>query len=320
MSHIAELGTSKVHPLRLSTTLSVQAKQGIWLQCKSGIRIRETDYDTANDIVIETDGPVYIAHPRPATIIPATPLDEDFAIGWQRLPTELKVQVLTNNLLRYGQPVITASPPRPGENNGVVFPFHGFIHHVLLGPHFADLSKEVFYTNNIPRLKPSSTQRPGCSLLPPTVHSLFPVPQPSWYLSYPSPSVGQWVRIIAITFTIDTGSWERLHRFANGNPSFETLQRVLIQVRWQGGLMATRPNGPIQLAWLNWVDTITPGAMNPARPFVPRIVVRFVGTLSHRFGFVDLDPMTQQAVELKMTAKLKAMFEAPPPAIEELDE
>jgi hypothetical protein len=142
MSEITELGSSEANPLPLRTVISaLPPREEIWIQRQTPFAIPETDYDFHNDTIVKCRTPVCVSRPGAANILAA--LDPQFESGWNKLPTELKVEVLSWLLiLGWGKPVDIVSTTAPHANQ------EALLHFLSTIPEIFSLAHEIFYTRN----------------------------------------------------------------------------------------------------------------------------------------------------------------------------
>ena len=295
MPAIDELGSSKAQPLPLLTHITIGAKQGIWIQCDSAVRLRAkaAEYNSTLDIIIESDGALYLAMPESVSAIPIGPIHFDFAHGWLKLPAEIKVQILSYNLdmSRAGGLDIDH-----GEDE--------IMHHARTTPEIASLAQEVYFSRNTFVLRARDRPYEGRPALP---SKMTPSSLPSSYMAYPSPAVGHHVRTIIYELYIDTRSWERLQRLGAGDPSFPNLATLIVYVDsnlWGVHAWHTLPFNQDRQATYDWIDGIMPGHIDFFTQ--KRLGVEFRGAkklMLELSGLPEVKPLWD--VKCKLASKLR---------------
>jgi hypothetical protein len=92
----SQLGLNKLTPLRVLTPMKLQPGSEIWIQSNHPIRVLHYDYKGAS--VIHCSQPMLIEANSMLWLLPMARLEAAFAIGWHKLPDELKVRILEANL------------------------------------------------------------------------------------------------------------------------------------------------------------------------------------------------------------------------------
>ena len=204
---------SVANPVHFQTPMRLSNGSSLTLVLSGGLRI---------------NGPVLIHSSAPITI---TPIDEtsvdiasvadlgsNFVRGWNKLPDELKVRVLS-----FALHASLATSTRHGVVTSDNFRacYRSLLKPRLENtPEIATLAKEAYYNINLVRL--SSNQR----YLSSHGHGR------RLHFRYPSPAVNSCIRRIAVHVNIRPQEWQYLMRLATGTYGFENVARVYIVLLW----------------------------------------------------------------------------------------
>ncbi|KAI4936822.1 uncharacterized protein J4E92_001547 [Alternaria infectoria] len=140
---------------------------------------------------------------HPTWLVPSLPLDVAFAIGWGKLPTELKVQILSYNL---------SFPETVDLYEKNVLP--ALDHHIRMSPEIASLAEEIFYCDNTFRMRRDP-------------------PRPSGRPTFPI--ANELVRKIIVDVNMGSFTdWENLSWMSKGNAGLSNLRYVSVVVNCRG--------------------------------------------------------------------------------------
>lgn len=163
---------------------------------------------TIGQVTIWSASPIrVIRHVLPGrTIIiePASSLGTNFAIGWMKLPVEVKEQILAHNL-------VSAIPKGHIEYDTCYAPwdFGVLLHHLRCTPEIAALSREIYYKRNVFLLEPEGVD--GYNAVP-------------YNLMYPGPAVGHLVRFIEFKCKLGTRAVQKLEGLSQRQYGFPNLK------------------------------------------------------------------------------------------------
>jgi len=132
--------------------------------------------------------------------MPTRPLNSKFALGWAKLPDELKILVLESNL-KCIEAIV-------GFNQESQL---SLLHHLLMSPEIAGLAKEIYYTSNSFQVTISQ--------------SMFSP------MRYPGLMANYLVRRLKIDLSLGGLTlWPKLQRMANGSLGFANLEYVEVRI------------------------------------------------------------------------------------------
>jgi len=134
---------------------------------------------------------------------PQFSLTTKFALGWNKLPAELKVQILKFNLVRPNREVVVEEM----DMNRYLRPY------LSMGPDIAQLSREIYYKENTFLVEPR-----------------YELPRRGT-LRYPPPNINHPIRRLHFFIFINRyfiRDWGRLQNLANGRYGFANLQYVWV--------------------------------------------------------------------------------------------
>ncbi|KAJ4304616.1 hypothetical protein N0V90_000142 [Kalmusia sp. IMI 367209] len=165
-------------------------------------------------------------------IMPCTPLTSKFVEGWNKLPFELKYEVVAQNMrlypLRVPDPVPLGISTRPDDQNPAL---GRLLEHCRMTPEFAHLAKLAFYKENEWQIW--------------LVPKCFHVP-----LRYPPRQLNCYVHRLIIRLFMSSEHWRLLRRLAEGSLGFENLKFIDILVNWSFILVDHDLHAPLQSqAW-----------------------------------------------------------------------
>lgn len=209
--------------------MTIQPGSNISVKCPTSFRISNGTLS----IKVSTNRAFLISVSRqPVELLPVVCLGANFAHGWDKLPNELKVRILSFNLISY-IPInaksiavcqetqnskcrrTSHSHPRPGRKSCS----ETLIHHLAMGSEIAEISKEIYYGRNIFYLEPTVI-RGGLS--PPSMSFVFP-PR----------AVNSHVRHIIISISIKDQEWDILTDLSSGVMGFGNLVKLEIIFSWK---------------------------------------------------------------------------------------
>ncbi|KAF2249522.1 hypothetical protein BU26DRAFT_319100 [Trematosphaeria pertusa] len=161
---------------------------------------------TINGVTIWSSAPIHIlGGPQGQHLLISTTLSPNFARGWSRLSDELKLRILSYNLVE-DRPV------------GIMDRALGsiFMQHLRMTPEIATLSRDIFYKMNTFELRPRSA-------------SIRRVVSPAVF-DFPKPAVNAHIRKVQFIVRLRGGEWHFLRRFANGSYGFPNLQELHVYI------------------------------------------------------------------------------------------
>ncbi|KAF2033349.1 hypothetical protein EK21DRAFT_109145 [Setomelanomma holmii] len=152
--------------------------------------------------------------PSPPSLLPQ--LTPAFALGWSKLPIELKTQILRHRLV---SPIgISSSLTWKYITNTMPTTRHVTLagrlrRHLAMGNDIASLAREVYYKHNTFIIRTS-----GEGL--------------RYRVSLPPRSTRSLIRSLCIQVYLSSSNWDVLQRLAAGKYGFDELRHVTVHVRW----------------------------------------------------------------------------------------
>ncbi|PSN67636.1 hypothetical protein BS50DRAFT_664951 [Corynespora cassiicola Philippines] len=135
----------------------------------------------------------------------------DFKDGWNKLPNEMKSEIL-QYVLKVDK--LIGKEEWYSVNDKVQRPLFRLL---STTPDIASLSKQVYYQKNMFVLRPSKESV-----------NLFETRALPVFFAYPNPRINQHIRLLRIS--INALDWEWLVKFATGNYGFLNLQQLCVIV------------------------------------------------------------------------------------------
>jgi hypothetical protein len=184
------------------TSLSPIIINGIAIWSSAPIQILRND--TKEELVVKPDGG----------------LGPAFAEGWNKLPDELEVRVLSCNLVAE-EPISFEDTETDADTEHVT----NFNHHLRTTPEIASLSREIYYTKNTFFIQASSGSRRETTAVQIT---------PTGFMDHPPTAVTSYIRSLELRIPINSLSSRLLTRFINGQYGLQDLRhlRLTITVYW----------------------------------------------------------------------------------------
>jgi len=214
----AALGLSQDSPLCIRTPLQMPAGSWLWVTAPSALHVVSASTVIKSVTQLTCTNAVYLRPHHDTWLIPSLPLDSSFATGWNKLPTELKVQILSYNLS------FPETIDRCDTNILQVLD-----HHLRISPEIAGLAKEIFYCQNTfrIRLKPMLSHH-GLPLFPIAHKSIRKIV----------------VEVNMVSFT----DWKTLSWVSKGNAGLSNVRHVSVVVNCRGAVFSPLIDDII--AWL----------------------------------------------------------------------
>lgn len=179
----------------------------LWVSAPSALHVVSASTIIKSVTQLTCTNAVYLRPHHDTWLIPSQPLDTSFATGWTKLPTELKVQILSYNLAfrdtvdRYEKNVLPALD-----------------HHLRISPEIADLAKEIFYGQNTFRIPRHHTRPSGRDLFPIACELIRKI-----------------VVDVILGFYTD---WETLSMISKGSHGLSNLRYVNVVVNCRGAMFS----------------------------------------------------------------------------------
>ena len=202
---VAALGVIQTFALPVTTPFKLTA--GAWLWLASPLPVKVITDNTENSAQIACEQGVYVKAQSETK-----PLSRHFAMGWSKLPDELKIQIIEKNLK-----FESAVDSHDTDGKDTCLMLRGLHHHLRTTPEIAELAKQIFYTSNTFLLRRASSS-----------HWFVPT------LRFPSPRINNLVRWLR--FEIRLGSrkeWRYLIQLAGGDYGFCNLRYVHLVLNWK---------------------------------------------------------------------------------------
>jgi hypothetical protein len=265
-------GEAKEHPITLKRQLCLKSGQSVWIVCEKpvlmhmGYQLDTTDgywkasiHTLTLNIAEPASKPFETTTSDAIMIEPKEPLDDQFEKDWNRLPTELKLQVL--------EPLLIPAEQRHPHlyykiNNGEaidaalwetqrVWPI---LHHwMYTGQELCDLARDVFYGRN--------TFRISSSRLSSRTHlgnGLATCPD---YLTMPEVSATPLIRKLQFEMCVTRVEWAKLRRIADKDYGFTGLASIDIIVYLNSNMVD--PERDIPGSTITWQDKARQLAATP---------------------------------------------------------
>jgi hypothetical protein len=174
---------------------------------------------TINGVTVFSVAPIRIIgvkYPKryPVHIEPSADLEPAFAEGWNALPDELKIKVLSHNLLNsetIDHGIMQYTPQ-----------LRSLLHHLRTTPAIAAHSRDLYYTHNVFSLRPTAYT---------VLDTQLPLPTGRYCLLYPTPAVNAHIRYIEFLCDLDARAWQFLLKFSNGNYGFGDIRYITLVFR-----------------------------------------------------------------------------------------
>jgi len=176
---------------------------GSWLWITAPSALKVVDIFTRSVTQLACSHAVYFRPHNDTWLVPSLPLDFAFATGWEKLPTELKVHILSYNLTFPGKVDLYESNVLPALD-----------HHLRISPEIADLAKEIFYCQNTFRIRRN--------LRRPSGRPLFPV------------AYGLIRKIVVDVIMGSYTDWETLSMISKGSHGLSNLRYVNVVINCRG--------------------------------------------------------------------------------------
>ncbi|KAH4718923.1 hypothetical protein HBH64_198080 [Parastagonospora nodorum] len=194
---IDELGGTASNPLPITTPLTLYPGSWLWIVSSYPVMLATQGFLHAPEIgCVEA---MYFFARVKTTLMPTRPLGSKFALGWTKLPTELKVSILEVNL-------------KTVRANGI-WNQHVLFHHLRMTPEIATLAKGIYYTSSATRLE---------------VGLGFFI---SSGLKYPSRTMNHLVHRLEVGLRLgNPNQWSQLEKVASGRLGFLNLEHVQVHI------------------------------------------------------------------------------------------
>jgi hypothetical protein len=193
-----------------------------------------------NGVKVWSATPIYVYDQTPGRSLSIEPIDSlgpDFERGWNKLPDELKVHVLSFNLISNDGVRRLCTSPRS-------YVYESLAKHLQSTPEIANLSREIYWTKNTFLLECTITPRLG-QRTPLQLH-----PPQSQFLAYPNLGVNGIMKRVGFHCSANPMELAHLLRFANGNYGFQDLRYVkvvfemrYVSDRWEAAFRAALATG-----------------------------------------------------------------------------
>ncbi|KAH7402215.1 hypothetical protein DE146DRAFT_780640 [Phaeosphaeria sp. MPI-PUGE-AT-0046c] len=231
IDHVEDVAT-RGEPLRLYSPMK--------LQCTgTGHDVYSPSPITIGNITISSASPIrIIRHAMPGCAIhvePTASLDAAFAAGWAKLPDELKEQILAHNLVN-----ATSKAYIEYETYCAPWDIGILLHHLRCTPEIANLSREIYYKQNVFCLEPEELE--GSYARP-------------YKLLHPGPFVSSLIRLIEFKCKLGTRAFALLERFAMMHDRFPNLRYLKLIFDASACLGTGRVN------FRRWLDTVISDAI-----------------------------------------------------------
>ncbi|KAF2449707.1 hypothetical protein P171DRAFT_198563 [Karstenula rhodostoma CBS 690.94] len=142
-------------------------------------------------------------------------LDKQFAIGWNKLPAELKLEILSYDPKLNGDFKRRNKKHNPGNQGG----WKTLLRYHKMTPELGALATEIFYAKHHFRIEGADDQmKQKWNIV--SVQKLF----------FPKPEVNQFIKLLYFRVPLDSLAWSRLQRLANGDFGFERLNHLTVEV------------------------------------------------------------------------------------------
>jgi hypothetical protein len=177
-----------------------------------------------NGVKMWSATPIYVydqTNGRSLRIEPIDSLGLDFERDWNKLPEELKVHVLSFNLISNDGIRRLCASPRS-------YVYKSLAKHLRSTQEIANLSREIYWTKNPLLLECTITPR-LCQRAP-----LQPHPPQSRFPAYPNLGVNGMVKRVEFHCSANPMELAHLLRFANGDYEFQDLRyiKVVFEMRY----------------------------------------------------------------------------------------
>ncbi|KAF2114313.1 hypothetical protein BDV96DRAFT_94708 [Lophiotrema nucula] len=136
------------------------------------------------------------------------PLSADFATGWNKLPVELKMQILSYSLTIKKDFTVMPTPR-------MVY-FTEYFRYLRMTTEIAEISKKVFYTENTFRC----------------YYEHLRSPTKQYSFQYPNPTINSFIRHVEVTVSL-RGPAKFLRKLADGDYGFAKLQTAKVTLDWK---------------------------------------------------------------------------------------
>jgi len=200
----AALGLSQDSPLCIRTPLQMPAGSCLWVTAPSALHVVSASTIIKSVTQLTCTNAVYLRPHHDTWLIPSLQLNVAFATGWNKLPTELKVQILSYNL-SFPETIDRC------ETNIL----QALDHHLRVSPEIAALAKEIFYCQNTFRIRlKRMLSHHGLPLFPIAHESMRKIV----------------VDVLMGSFT----DWETLSKISKGSHGLSNLRYVNVVINCRG--------------------------------------------------------------------------------------
>ena len=181
----------------LKSPMTFAPRSNIIVTCSSTIKLELPEHYR---VFITANTPTMLSSPTAMTLLPLGSLGADFLLGWNSLPKELKLHVLSFNLVDNEYIWLTIIR----EIRSQRFTLGPDLRrHLAMGPEIAQLAQEVFYQQNEFCIKAR--------------RAAFHLPHPTKRMH---------IRKIKLCVELDVRGWEVIQKMAAGGYGFDLIAEV----------------------------------------------------------------------------------------------
>lgn len=128
--------TTSTDVITFQTPMTLQADAEVRLACDGEIQVRSRRCS----ILVSAQTPITLSVSTKSDVTPFDNLNEDFARGWRKLPDELRIEILSYNLVAAN--VISSNKSNDCDSNFTLG--RELRHHLTLGLDIAPLAWQIF--------------------------------------------------------------------------------------------------------------------------------------------------------------------------------
>jgi hypothetical protein len=171
-----------------------------------------------NGALVWSPGPIYIMNKEVVKITVTEVLGPEFLRGWNRLPDELKVEVLAHNLTFETGLSRAAFRSIRDNKDGLELETRMLLDHCLMGPDIQTLVNEVFYSKNRIYLQ---TERHMYGIMELLYLPLGSLLEPDMTVYYPHITKRSFIRRVVLgVYAIEPG-WKHVAKLAQVLPNLK---------------------------------------------------------------------------------------------------
>ncbi|KAF1958167.1 hypothetical protein CC80DRAFT_546403 [Byssothecium circinans] len=255
----------------------------LWIQSPHPVRIyrplhKWDDYERkikCGDTMINCPSATMIQEDCEAWLLPTQEWDHKFSDGWNKLPAELKVQILGHNLT-FPKPIMADWRRREFTDR-----LKALYHHLHMTPEIASLARNIFYETNTFVISAEEHPSPEAQLLynSPKAFATATIPRIRTSLN---PIARTNTHHINFRLLIYSSHWAVLKRLSVGEFGFNNLRRVRVDVVWScADRWSTKKEHPGYMHWKDYISKHLEGV-------VEFTCTGSVGLWAGASGFLDI--------------------------------